>query len=304
MNEARNIEAILNAWFDYIDLDDYSSARVEAANQKIVKQRGVTLREDQVLIEEAIFLELHKELTSRKQGQQEAVWALSFPQVIDVDKGKSYLCPLFSLDVTSILQGDYQEQGWHLDSLTLTEAGGNLAIFLGLDDEQREQLITKDGLRPFLENKTTFGIEFETYEQWMHQVRIPRRSPEQIQRRPYLFQFTGAIYSINLKKDLKEIKSGSKNWSKGDPAYEYLFGVPQDRKHEVIYMGAFPTHPPTNSQLKALKHAQTEPLTAVQGPPGSGKTTLILHLIAQQVVKRALAIIEEEENTNNCQVLR
>ncbi|NEP50681.1 MAG: DNA/RNA helicase, partial [Moorea sp. SIO3C2] len=47
----------------------------------------------------------------------------------------------------------------------------------------------------------------------------------------------------------------------------------------------------------------TEPLTAVQGPPGSGKTTLILHLIAQQVVKRALAIIEEEENTKNLTVV-
>ncbi|NEO71917.1 AAA domain-containing protein [Moorena sp. SIO3H5] len=303
MNEARKIEAILNAWFDYINLDDCSSARVEVAKQEIVKQSDVTLRGNQVLIEEAIFSELHKELTSRKQGQQEAVWALSFPQVIDIDNKKSYLCPLFSLDVTSILQGDYQEQGWDLDSLTLTEAGGNLATFLRLDDEQREQLITKDGLRPFLENKTIFGIEFETYEQWMRQVRIPARSRCRIQPQPYLFKFRPAIYSINLKRDLQEIKSGSKNWSKGDPAYEYLFGVPQDRKHEVIYMGAFPTHPPTNSQLVALKHAKTEPLTAVQGPPGSGKTTLILHLIAQQVVKRALAIIEAEENTNNLTVV-
>ena len=36
-------------------------------------------------------------------------------------------------------------------------------------------------------------------------------------------------------------------------------------------MGAFPTHAPTNSQLAALKHAQSEPVTAVQNPPGSGE---------------------------------
>jgi hypothetical protein len=68
-------------------------------------------------------------------------------------------------------------------------------------------------------------------------------------------------------------------------------------------MGAFPTHAPTNSQLTALKHAQSEPVTAVQGPPGSGKTTLILHLIAQQVVNRALKLIDGEEDINNLTVV-
>ena len=118
-----------------------------------------------------------------------------------------------------------------------------------------------------------------------------------------MFKFTGSGFSRNLKKDLKEIKAGSKNWSKGHPAYEYLFGAPQPPEHEVTYMGAFPTHAPTNSQLIALKHAQTEPVTAVQGPPGSGKTTLILHLIAQQVVSRALKLIEEQEDINNLTVV-
>ena len=102
---------------------------------------------------------------------------------------------------------------------------------------------------------------------------------------------------------MKEIESGSKDWSTGHPAYEYLFGVPQLPEHEVIYMGAFPTHAPTNSQLTALKHAQSQPVTAVQGPPGSGKTTLILHLIAQQVVNRALRLIDGEEDINNLTVV-
>lgn len=300
MNATRKIEAILNAWFDYIALDDYSNARVEASNQEMVKQRGVKLLENHLLIEQAIFSELQQKLTRGQQGQQEAVWVLSFPQVVDVERGKSYLCPLFSLDVTSLIKGKHREEGWNLNDLKLTEAGDNLATFLGLDDEQCEQLVTQDGLRCFLE--TTFGIEFQTYEQWMQQVIIPR-SRYQIQREPYLFEFKGGRFSGNLRQDLKEIKSGSKNWSKGHPAYEYLFGVPQPPQSEVTYMGAFPTHAPTNSQLTALKHAQTEPLTAVQGPPGSGKTTLILHVIAQQVVNRAFELIETEKNNNNLTVV-
>jgi hypothetical protein len=125
--------------------------------------------------------------------------------------------------------------------------------------------------------------------------------PYNIERKPYLFKFTVSNFHINLKPDLKNIKSSPKNWLKSKhPAYEYLFGKPQLPAHKVAYTGAFPTpHPPTDSQLQALKHAQTEPLTAVQGPPGSGKTTLILHVIAQQVVKRALTLLETGEDINN-----
>lgn len=185
--------------------------------------------------------------------------------------------------------------------MTLIEAGDNLATFLKLDDEQCEQLITKNGLRRFLE--TTFGLTFNSYQDWMERIIIPRRSRDPIQRQPYLFEFTGGRFTGNLRQDLKDIKLGSKNWSKGHPAYEYLFGVPNSAKDEVIYMGAFPTHAPTDSQSTALKHAQSESITAVQGPPGSGKTTLILHVIAQQVVNRALSLIETGKNINNLTVV-
>lgn len=300
MNAASKVDKILNAWFDYIALDDYSNARIEANSDK-VKQRGVKLVRDHILIDIATFSELQKKVNQRQKFQQEAAWVLSFPQVLDVEEGKSYLCPLFSLDLTSILKGEYQEQGWNLDSLTLIEAGDNLATFLKLDDEQCEKLITKDGLRRFLE--TTFGLTFNSYQDWMERIIIPRRSRDPIQRQPYLFEFTGGRFTGNLRQDLKDIKLGSKNWSKRHPAYEYLFGVPNSAKDEVIYMGAFPTHAPTNSQSTALKHAQSEPITVVQGPPGSGKTTLILHVIAQQVVNRALSLIETGKNINNLTVV-
>ncbi|MDY6901169.1 MAG: AAA domain-containing protein, partial [Cyanobacteriota bacterium] len=288
MSVARKLDAIINAWFDYIELDDYSNARVQADEQArkkgTVYEDGVSLNGDRLLIEQSTFSNLHSKVNPKNRNKQDITWVLSFPQVIDVDTEKSYFCPLFSLDVTSILKGEYQEQGWNVEELKLTEAGDNLARFLRLDDEQREKLITQDGLRKFLE--TTFEMEFQTYEQWMRNVSSSRYK---IQRQPYLFEWNGGGFSYNLKADFKDIKSGDKKWSKGHPAYEYLFGVPQTAEHEVTYMGAFPTeYPPANSQLKAIKHSQSEPITAVQGPPGSGKTTLILHVIAQQVVKRAI----------------
>ncbi|NMG18454.1 hypothetical protein [Brasilonema bromeliae] len=101
MNAVSKVDAILNAWFDYIALDDYSNAKIEA-NSDAIKQRGVSLVRDHVLIEPDTFSELRQKVTQGQKGQQEAVWALSFPQVLDVEKGKSYLCPLFSLDITPL----------------------------------------------------------------------------------------------------------------------------------------------------------------------------------------------------------
>ncbi|MEG4030728.1 MULTISPECIES: hypothetical protein [unclassified Microcoleus] len=151
MDNTGKVDAILNAWFDYIDLDDYSNARIEVANHDKVKLRESRLVGDSVLIEPAIFEELQQKVNQRQQGQQEPVWVLSFPQVLDVEKGKSYLCPLFNLEVTSILKGEYREEGWNLDEFKLTEAGENVTTFLGLDEKEREDLITQDGLRQFLE---------------------------------------------------------------------------------------------------------------------------------------------------------
>ncbi len=303
LSEVSKINAILDAWLEYVRLDDYSNARVEASSDQ-VQLRGINLVNNNLLIDADIFSKLQQKVNQDQKGKQETVWALSFPQIIDVDNKKSYLYPLFSLDVTAILKGDYQEQGWNLDSLTLTEAGDNLATYLRMDDEQREKLITKDGLRRFLE--TTFELTFDSYQNWMEIVNIPRRYREKIQRQPYLFEFGGGRFSYHLRPDLKEIKSSAKNLSTGHPAFEYLFGEPKPAKEEieeVIYMGAFLSHAPTNSQSTALKHAQSEPITAVQGPPGSGKTTLILHVIAQQVVKRALNLIETGKDINNLTVV-
>ena len=110
MDNAAKVDGILNAWFDYIDLDDYNNARIEVANRDKVKQRGIGLVGDSVLIEQAIFEELQQKINQKQQGQQEPVWVLSFPQVLDVEKGKSYLCPLFNLEVTSILKENTEKR--------------------------------------------------------------------------------------------------------------------------------------------------------------------------------------------------
>ena len=67
MDNTAKVDAILNAWFDYIDLEDYSKARIDRDK---VKERGIKLVGDSVLIEQAIFEELQQKVNQRPQSQQ------------------------------------------------------------------------------------------------------------------------------------------------------------------------------------------------------------------------------------------
>jgi KaiC/GvpD/RAD55 family RecA-like ATPase len=298
LDATSKVDTILDAWLQFIRLEDLSNAKVPL---KDAKCSDIWLTGNTLKVEKELFSKIKRANSSQSSEQQDKTWVLSFPQVNKVEKGKSMLCPLFSLDVTAIFKGDYYTEGWNIEAFEMAEAGENLAAFLNLDEEQIEKLVTKNGLRRFLE--TTFGFDFENLEEWMQRVSLPSYN---ITSKPYLFEFKGSGFSFNLKKDLKAIRETQiRPWLElGHPAYEYLFGSPKPPTHETSYLGAFLTKdPPTDSQLKAIKHAQSEPLTAVQGPPGSGKTTLILHLIAQQVVNRTLSLIEREEDTNNLTVV-
>lgn len=300
MNKAIKVDALIKAWLQFIALEELSQAQIPGDEAKL---SGVKLVSDRVLIEKHIFSEIQQSVTEEKRARkQETPWVLSFPQMFTVYKGKSQLCPLFNLDITSILAGEYSTKGWNIDRLELIDPKENLEKFLGLEEAKSEQLLTKEGLRRFL--STTFNLkEFDSFEYWMKRVRLP--SKYKILPQPYLFKLKESGFYGNLKRDLNDIKDSSRSYwfKKEHSAYEYLFGEPKDPKDEVIYVGAFPTDPPTHSQLKALKHAQSQPLTAVQGPPGSGKTTLILHLIAQQVVTRALSLIETGTDINNLTIV-
>lgn len=149
MNKALKVDKILNAWLEYIALDDYSKA---AVSQDVAKSRGVELQGNSVFIKQPTFSELQQTVKEGQSGQQETAWALSFPliSIQDEDEDKIVILPLFSLDVTSILKGRYQAEGWNIDDLKLTEAGDNLAKVFKLDDEELEKLKIKDGLRHLL----------------------------------------------------------------------------------------------------------------------------------------------------------
>lgn len=173
----------------------------------------------------------------------------------------------------------------------------------GLEEEQAESLIVASGILKFLED--TFKGRFPTLRDFLDQVDLPEGKYKTF-RQPYLLRCDFTPYNALLKLDLQEILQQLQvspqlsEWlAETHPAMQYLWGEPQLPRHEVMFWGAFPSHTPDEYQASVLKHTQENLLTAVCGPPGTGKTEVFLHLVAQQVVNRALRLVRGEEDANN-----
>jgi len=304
LNNAQTVDRLLEAWLQFIDLEDRNNAKVDGKDAKLsdsTKGQYIELRKNNIYLDLSLFSKLKKSSQMDKAVNYHKPWALSFPQIYKVKDGTSKLCPLFSLDISAVLSGNYQSAGWPIRSLPMTPIETNLAEFLQLEKEELNQLVTKEGLQRFLQ--TTFKGRFDSFETWMKHLSHEDYS---ITQEPYLFRYQGGQFSTHLTADLENIREDhSRPWlNPNHPAYRYLFGQGSMQKDEPIcVLGAFPIQLPTESQQVALRSARSQSLTAVQGPPGSGKTTIILQLVAQQVVARALRLIGPETDDHTLTVV-
>jgi hypothetical protein len=270
----KKITSILEAWLHYIQLEDMAQA--EVSGKDINDEEEITLSGDCLFMSQSAYDKL-QDKKAKEKNPDEFVLALSFPQIYYIEKGERKFTPMFGLIITEILSEGYKLEGWDLSKCEFQPVTKNLEHLFFMDENDIEQLVTGEGIHLFL--KLTFGFIQATLSEICNEIQLP---VEQINKfkicyRPYLFKFENTNFNFNLKRDIKEIKKKGQSWAiPGHPAYEYLFGKPQPYKLETLFLGAFPIEfPPTDSQAEVLKHAKDNPMTAVQGPPGSGKTTLI-----------------------------
>ncbi len=300
------IRALLKAWLDYIHIENLSNAKVEPddSEQPNIWDSLVNLVGDRLLIDESLFKNIKQPFKSAKNKEQTKLpsIAVAFPQLYVVESNRRQFRPLFTINVSPIFEGNYRSSGWNLTEYEFQPVIPNLMQWYGLEEEAAESLVTREGLKVFLE--TTFNRPFKALQDFMGLIEIPP-FPVRSKLLPYLLDFDYAPFNYNLKKDFQKISEQNYfPWARpGHPAYEYLFGQPKAPRHEVIFLGAFPNSQPDDYQAQALKHSQEESVTAVIGPPGNGKTTLLLHKIAQQVVRRAVDLATTGEDRSNITVV-
>ncbi|UKP01336.1 DEAD/DEAH box helicase [Nostoc sp. UHCC 0870] len=302
MAEASQIRALLKAWLDYIKVENLSNAKVEAdeSTQPNIWDSLVSLVGDKLLIDESLFKELKQPFKNSKNKVQTELpsIAVAFPQIYEIESNRRQFRPLFTINVSPIFEGNYRSSGWDLTQYEFQPVIPNLMQWYGLEEEAAESLVTREGLKVFLE--TTFNRPFKTLQDFMGLIELPP-FPVRSKLLPYLLDFDYTAFNYHLKKDFQKISEQNYfSWAKpGHPAYEYLFGQPKAPQHDVVFLGAFPNSLPDDYQAQALKHSQLNSITAVIGPPGNGKTTLLLHKIAQQVVSRAVELATTGRDRSN-----
>jgi AAA domain len=293
MEEDLQIRELLKAWLDYIHVENLSNAKVEAdeSEHPNIWDSLVNLVGDKLLIDESLFKNIKQQFKNLKNKVKTELpsIAVAFPQIYEIESNRRQFRPLFTINVSPIFEGNYRTSGWDLTQYEFQPVIPNLMQWYGLEEEAAESLVTREGLKVFLE--TTFNRPFKTLQDFMGLIELPP-FPVRSKLLPYLLDFDYTAFNYHLKKDFQKISEQSYfQWARaGHPAYEYLFGQPKAQEHEVLFLGAFPNSLPDEYQAKALKHSQLNSITAVIGPPGNGKTTLLLHKIAQQVVSRAVEL--------------
>ena len=311
MQESKKLIQIVQAWLSYIKLEELTQAEVERGSERFSKvfHDYVQVVGNKLLLSNELFKQFQQQqqIAVKRGKPNEFQIAAAFPQIYIVQgKGKEqklkYL-PLFTIDISKIFQGKYRKTGWDLTEFEFQPVIVNLMRLYGLEEEQAESLIITEGIFKFLED--SFKRKFSTISDFIDQVDFPE-GKYKTSRQPYLLRCDFAPYNVQLKQDLQEILKRLQQtpddceWlADNHPAIQYICNSPKPSKHEVMFWGAFPSHPPDEFQAFALKHAQENPITAVHGPPGTGKTELFLHLVAQQVVERALRIAHSEEDASN-----
>ncbi len=300
------IRAILAIWLDYIRLEDLTNAKVDAKRNGVnyVWDKGVSLIGNYLIIDKTLFktLKQERDACADQNRVEDYQIAVAFPSIAQFENNLRKFRPLFTIDLTPILSVNYRQKGWDLTEFEFHPVLPNLIKFYGLEEEEAELLPTREGLFVFLE--AIFNRTFPTLQDFLNLIELPPK-PLRSQPAPYLLRFGFASYNHHLKKDFQNLQGQlDYPWTiPGHPAYEYLLGVPQPPNQNQLFLGAWATSPPDEAQATALKHSCSHYLTAVIGPPGHGKTYVVLHKIAQQVVKRAVKLAQQGLDETNLTVI-
>lgn len=303
MENSQFVESLINSWLKYIDIEDRAAASIQEDKitsgifQVANKQMGIS--KNTLFLDKEIFEKI--KIALPKKNQQD-MWALSFPRIFVRDSNRFRCRPLFILDMQELFKGEYKEQGWDLSEFEFIPSTTNLQTMLALDDEEVSTILRGGDLLDFL--CKTLDISAENLEVAMLEIKnkIQETYPNsKIENRPYLFIYQGEGFNRNLKKDFREILRLKDQLTPTNLAIKYI----RNKTYETprLFLGALGSFPPTSTQAQALYHNISNSITAVQGPPGSGKTSLIMNIVASQITKRALGIIHNKDEMNNITVI-
>lgn len=199
---------ILQAWLEYLRLEDLATAEVDEGfgDYQRVFAKNVQIIDNKLCLEKPLFERLKQiyQAACQRGNPEDAQIALSFPSLYRVQgKGSNQKLkyrPLFTIDISLILKSNYRQTGWSLLECSFYPIAANLIEFYGLEEPEVEQLIISKGILEFL--KDAFKRPFTLLQDFQNQVDLPTRSCK-ANRAAYVVRASLAPYNTRLKQDLR-----------------------------------------------------------------------------------------------------
>lgn len=255
--------------------------------------------------------------------------SFAFPLLKTFQDKKEYYQPLFFANVPSSLLLDKTSTGFNIQLLEPNNVVPNIALLTAIFDLDKEDIVESanilDMVGEITKTKyTSFKAMYEALIIWIKNRLLERGLSNRFSIPSHIdgliFIETCQDYTIN--RDVKDIdsliktsdKSSTEFMAKYYLLYRYLTyktsGKDLTKVNRIIEQPIFglfeKQYPLGRGQFQSIQAnalAVNSPLLAVQGAPGTGKTTLFKSLIAQQVVARALAIIDGNDMNMNMLVV-
>jgi len=234
-----------------------------------------------------------------------------FPLIKKYDdkKKQSTILPLFMLDITLWLSSANNEL------ILPVKSGNSISIVKQVFDNQyllnsNVDEIESENIFSFIKSLTgSSGISFDdiyaSLLQWVEERLDGKRNISLQTYDAVISNFTNDDF--NTKRDLKDFNSLLKD-EQFPETYPLLHTyITQSSTEKTVHVPSKPiyglfedNYPLGYGQIETISQiAHGEKLTAVQGAPGTGKTTLFKSLIANQLVTRALDIISGNDKNRS-----
>lgn len=304
---------ILTAWLKYIQVEDLEAVTID---QKEIEQRHHVDLEIKVhngnfypecVLKPTMLDEIIE--SYKKSDSNEYFWF--FPLILRYKDGKNYLQPLFAISMNKCI--DVKSKS--ITSEKAFEASNDVIPilpvlqYLGVESEDIPSNLSFIDLIAHIVNKKHFTDLKVALQELKDFIEKSPNSQEIKFSDGIVIQLQPNIFSKKLKEDHKYLidkgitkKSLLETYLNNKSKYELK--PLRDLDSNIFWYGAFDKYPLGKGQAVVMqRYVRNDPIIAVQGGPGTGKTTLILSIIANTIVKRAYSLSNNGTDFNNLMLI-
>jgi very-short-patch-repair endonuclease len=295
---AKAYKTLIDYYIESLEKEDMLSITFNASdiNKKFLinpsqKETLFCQDKEQITLPISIFPESFTKKRNNNEKQKSIFYG--YPLFVNTD---GTISPLFFMELTSTTQKD------------------SLVLFKKTKPELNHSILSSFGFEIEEIHKLRLEIKEKTFDEQITEIldllHLPRThitstldtqqlqpsNTPQILNKTILYMGERTGITRNLIQELyrlkqrpyDEIRSTSLGFFLGEKIYKNPKKTPEKQLLEVFALN--------NSQQEAVKHALTQPLTVVTGPPGTGKSQVVLNIIANAVYQNKTVLFSSKNN--------